>query len=200
MIVVNNPPINKYTKFLKFEQGEEAQVTVSRKVAGGSAEKTLAITPGAGQGQALEHAQANLDSALDPAAFERLRALLGSRSDELLPQLVEKFMAEAQQLSEKAVRLFAQGQCAELRLAIHTLKSNSAYFGANELSELCAQLERKARLGELEGMEGLLERITTAVDGVCAKLGTDLTPRRAPGPMQPAGADTKPSHGEEHPL
>ena len=46
-----------------------------------------------------------------------------------------------------------------LRRAAHTLKSNGQTFGAAEFSELCRELEQRAKNGELEGAAGLVERI-----------------------------------------
>jgi len=52
-----------------------------------------------------------------------------------------------------------QGDREELRRAAHTLKSNGQTFGAERFSELCRELEERAKSDELDGAADLLNSI-----------------------------------------
>ncbi|MGD8793951.1 MAG: Hpt domain-containing protein, partial [Anaerolineae bacterium] len=73
------------------------------------------------------------------------------------------------------------GDAATLRRAAHSLKSNSAEFGAGTLADLCRELEAIGRAGEEAGGEGwataeavemvaraetIFERVRPALDNV----------------------------------
>jgi CheY-like chemotaxis protein/HPt (histidine-containing phosphotransfer) domain-containing protein len=98
---------------------------------------------------------------LDPAALQRLRINLGKQADAMLPGLINDFIAEAPRLITEAHRCLSQNRATDLRRAAHTLKSNSATFGAMALSALARELEYSARDNDLEGAGDLLARIET---------------------------------------
>jgi two-component system, sensor histidine kinase and response regulator len=50
----------------------------------------------------------------------------------------------------------------ELRRAAHSLKSNSATFGARALAGMCQELENQAKEGVLEGAAERLVRVEAA--------------------------------------
>jgi HPt (histidine-containing phosphotransfer) domain-containing protein len=54
------------------------------------------------------------------------------------------------------------GDAEAVRRAAHTLKSNAATFGATDLADLCAEVESRARAGDLAEGEAGLERIERA--------------------------------------
>jgi CheY-like chemotaxis protein len=104
-------------------------------------------------------AEANSDAVLDPVALKRLQATLGKQAATMLPVLIDTFFKDAVKLQTDARQALAQGQLEELRRAAHTLKSNSANFGAQTLAALCQELENRAKEGELEDAEALLTQI-----------------------------------------
>ena len=79
----------------------------------------------------------------------------------MLPALIDGFIQDAPRLMADARRGWEQGQPADLRRAAHTLKSNSATFGAMALSALARELEYNARDGVLDQVGKLLTRIQT---------------------------------------
>jgi HPt (histidine-containing phosphotransfer) domain-containing protein len=83
------------------------------------------------------------------AAFVRLRKTLGDEADVILPELIDQFVANGDQLIEQMRSALAQGQADDLRRAAHTLKSTAATFGARELAEAARELETRARDGDL---------------------------------------------------
>jgi HPt (histidine-containing phosphotransfer) domain-containing protein len=96
---------------------------------------------------------------LDPLAIQRLRATLGTSAEALMPQLVDMFLTDAVTLQTNARQAIEQNKPDELRRAAHSLKSNSANFGAQKMFELALELERRAKNGTLEGATDLLKRI-----------------------------------------
>ncbi len=97
--------------------------------------------------------------ALDPAAWSRLRAMLGAKAGEMLPTLIDTFLDEAVQLQEDARRAITADRADELRRAAHTLKSNATNFGAMALSAACQELENAGQKDALQAAPGLLERV-----------------------------------------
>ncbi len=99
---------------------------------------------------------------LDLVALKRLKATLGSRATTMLPALIDSYFEQAVKLQTSARQALEQGQLEDLRRAAHTLKSNSASFGAIALFELCRTLENRAKAGNLEEAETLLTQIELA--------------------------------------
>jgi CheY-like chemotaxis protein len=93
---------------------------------------------------------------IDPDALRQLRATLGSRADEMLPGLVDRFYQDAERLLAEARKCLELGQDDNVRRAAHTLKSTSATFGALRLSTLARNLEDLARDQDLERADDLL--------------------------------------------
>ncbi len=62
----------------------------------------------------------------------------------------------------------------EVRRAAHTLKSNAATFGANELADRSSRLEAAARAGSLDDGPAQLEAIDDELARVHAALRTSV--------------------------
>jgi HPt (histidine-containing phosphotransfer) domain-containing protein len=109
---------------------------------------------------------------LEATALESLRELGG---DDFVAEVASTFLADAPNLLATVRRALEQQDAAELRRAAHTLKSNGATLGAEEFSELCRELEERAKSGELVGGGELADRIDTEyarVRQALAALGT----------------------------
>ncbi len=94
---------------------------------------------------------------LDPNAWQELQFRVGGDA-QLLAELASLYFAEAEQRFAEMRRAVTVGDAAALRLAAHSLKSNSAEFGALTLAELCRELEMMGRAGTVEGAVPLLDR------------------------------------------
>jgi CheY-like chemotaxis protein len=94
--------------------------------------------------------------ALDDAAVESLKELGG---DDFVAEVIDTFLGEAPALVAALRTAQENGDMELLRRAAHTLKSNGQTFGAGAFSELCRELEQRAKNGEAEGAAGLVERI-----------------------------------------
>ncbi|HZU19647.1 MAG TPA: GAF domain-containing protein [Gaiellaceae bacterium] len=110
--------------------------------------------------EALDRARpvtgAPADGRLDEGALSTLRDLGG---DEFLTEVIDAFLADAPNLLATLRRSLDDHGTDELRRAAHTLKSNGATLGAGEFTELCRELEQRAREGRLDGAAGVVARI-----------------------------------------
>jgi CheY-like chemotaxis protein/HPt (histidine-containing phosphotransfer) domain-containing protein len=95
------------------------------------------------------------DAGFDASALESLRELGG---DEFLAEVIDAFLDDAPTLLE-TLRFHEGRDLEEVRRAAHTLKSNGATLGAEEFSNLCRELEQRAKTGRLDGASELVARI-----------------------------------------
>ncbi len=72
--------------------------------------------------------------------LDQLRKITGD-DDEFTAEMIDTFLDDAPKLLEKMHQGAAQGNAGELRIAAHSLKSNSADFGAKALYEVCKKAE-----------------------------------------------------------
>ncbi len=77
---------------------------------------------------------------------------------EFMAEIIDTFLEDAPDLVANMRKGVDQGNAADLRLAAHSLKSNSADFGAETLRELCKQAELLGKMGELDGADSLVSR------------------------------------------
>jgi CheY-like chemotaxis protein/HPt (histidine-containing phosphotransfer) domain-containing protein len=131
----------------------------------------------ASKGEPCDLPPAGDAAAVDLTAFARLRDMLGKRADAMLPDLVQSFIEDAEQLLERARCALADGRLPDVHRAAHTLKSSSASFGALAMSEMCRELEAGARAGSVEGALSLLARIAGEHQRVAAALTQACVPR-----------------------
>ena len=92
----------------------------------------------------------------DPAALDSLRELGG---DDFIAEVIDTFLADAPTLLETLRHSLDEEDADELRRAAHTLKSNGGTLGAGAFSELCQELEQRAKNGQLVGASELVTRI-----------------------------------------
>jgi CheY-like chemotaxis protein len=95
-------------------------------------------------------------ASLDATAIESVRELGG---DDFLTEVIDTFLSDAPALVATLRTTYEQGDTEELRRAAHTLKSNGQTFGAARFSEVCLEVEQRARGGELDGTAELLDRV-----------------------------------------
>ncbi len=107
--------------------------------------------------------------ALDAGALERLAEAAGG-DPEFVGVLLETFADEAPAALAELRAGLDSGDAEAVRRAAHTLKSNAATFGATELAELCAEVESRARDGDLTDGDAGLDRI----EGAYAVVKTQL--------------------------
>ncbi len=90
------------------------------------------------------------DAILDPTALDNLLATVGG-DEAFLAEMIDTFLDDAPKLLAAMHHAVDDANAGELRRAAHTLKSNSANFGAMNLSKLCKELEEIVKSGALDG-------------------------------------------------
>jgi HPt (histidine-containing phosphotransfer) domain-containing protein len=88
---------------------------------------------------------------IDRTTLEGLLESVGG-DVEFLSELLETFFDDAPVQIAAMQSALAAGQAEDLRRAAHSMKSNSASFGALALSRICKELEESGKAGLLEGV------------------------------------------------
>jgi HPt (histidine-containing phosphotransfer) domain-containing protein len=107
--------------------------------------------------------------ALEPGVLDQLLETTGG-DPEFVVALLDTFAEEAPAMLEELRRALTAADGETARRAAHTLKSNAATFGARGLAELCAELEGRARAGDLADGEQRLRRIEAGYAAVAPEL------------------------------
>jgi HPt (histidine-containing phosphotransfer) domain-containing protein len=108
---------------------------------------------------------------LDGGALDLLLETVGG-DREFFEELLESFFEDSPEQLGIARKALAEGNAETLRRAAHSLKSNSANFGALALSQKCKDLEELAKSGCLGGAAGLLEGVAAEYERAEAVLRT----------------------------
>jgi CheY-like chemotaxis protein len=116
---------------------------------------------------------------LDAAVLARLRDALGNIHPEALANLVDAFLEETPALLTALRQALVDGDAQQLSRSAHTLKSNAATFGANDLSALCRELELLARSGDITGAPPLIDRSDVEYERVAKALRAWVAPTDA---------------------
>ena len=95
---------------------------------------------------------------IDRNALARVLDSVGGDTD-FLAELLAAFYEDSPQQIVAMRTALASGDAETLRRAAHSLKSNSANFGALILSQQCKELEALAKIGALDGAEALIAAI-----------------------------------------
>jgi HPt (histidine-containing phosphotransfer) domain-containing protein len=106
---------------------------------------------------------------IDQAALNDLLESTGG-DPEFLGELIDAYVSDSAELLATLHRALAGGDAAGVRRAAHSLKSNSANFGARSLASQCQELEDRSKAGELEdaadriaGIEAEYRRVERAL-------------------------------------
>jgi two-component system, sensor histidine kinase and response regulator len=91
---------------------------------------------------------------IDPEAWETMKAMTDPA---FLVELIDVYLNDTPQLIEQMRVGMTSGDVETVRRAAHSLKSNSASFGAQQLANAARELEMIAKGGTLEGAEPNLE-------------------------------------------
>ena len=86
----------------------------------------------------------------DVLAMEKLQRLADGDRNFML-EMINTYLEDAPKLLADMRAAIDTGNAPQLRMAAHSLKSNSAEFGATQLANLGRELEMMGKLGEMEG-------------------------------------------------
>ncbi len=88
------------------------------------------------------------NAVIDQKTFEMLKTMTGA---DYLPVLIDAYYEDATVLFADLHACLASGDCSRFARAAHSLKGNSANFGATRLTDLSRELELLGKSGSLEG-------------------------------------------------
>ncbi len=97
-----------------------------------------------------------MDTLIDQEMWETMKSMT---EPQFLVELIEVYLTDSPQLIEQIRRGLAAGEVESVRRAAHSLKSNSASFGANRLANAARELEMIAKGGALDGAGLKLEAV-----------------------------------------
>jgi len=103
--------------------------------------------------------------AINLAALEQLLEMTGG-DPIFLAEFIDAYCSDAQNLLGVMRAALAGGDAAGLRRAAHSLKSNSANFGAHRLVGLCQGLEQRGKSGMLDGASTQLGQVEVEYEKV----------------------------------
>ena len=87
------------------------------------------------------------DVTINQAMLDQFRMLERAGKPGILAQMIGMFVKGSGDQVAALLAASEAGDVEKLRVVSHTLKSNSASFGATELAELCRDIETDARAG-----------------------------------------------------
>jgi len=96
------------------------------------------------------------ETLIDKEAWERMKSMTGPA---FLAELIDVFLKDSPGLINEMRSGLAAGDVESVRRAAHSLKSNSAIFGANRLTGVSRELEMIVKSGSLEGAEPKLSEV-----------------------------------------
>ncbi|MBI5653803.1 MAG: Hpt domain-containing protein [Chloroflexi bacterium] len=99
--------------------------------------------------------QTSMNEILDRAALANLLATVGN-DKQFLGEMIDAYLDDA---PKQIAAMRAARNADDLRRAAHSLKSNSANFGATALTQLCKVLEDLAKTGTTDGAAELITLI-----------------------------------------
>lgn len=104
--------------------------------------------------------------------FEIIQNLkeLDTEDSNFLSELIDIYLTESKKLIDKIFKGISSNDKDMVANNSHTLKGSSSNIGAMELSRLCADIEKKARAGDLEGVKLLLPEMKECYDLTTEKI------------------------------
>ncbi|MEJ5312827.1 Hpt domain-containing protein [Anaerolinea thermophila] len=88
---------------------------------------------------------------INPAPLEKLRKFFGTEGDSFVREVIVRYLQGAEGMLNDLERYCQQQDISQFIRVAHTLKGNSASVGADEVSQLAADLEIMGRNGDLSG-------------------------------------------------
>lgn len=107
---------------------------------------------------------------IDPSALAPYREAMGSAADIFVVELIDTFLGSTQELVDALYKSASTGDTTIFTRSAHTLKSNSAIFGAKFLSGLCLELETAGKSAELASLLPKIDQLKVEYDQVCREL------------------------------
>jgi HPt (histidine-containing phosphotransfer) domain-containing protein len=98
---------------------------------------------------------------LDLPVLRQLFTALGERAPLVFAKLVNSYLSNCEELLAQGRAALAEGQWETLAQVSHTLKGNSAAFGALQVSLAARTLEQAVMNRQLDALEALVDRLAS---------------------------------------
>jgi HPt (histidine-containing phosphotransfer) domain-containing protein len=108
---------------------------------------------------------------IDPSALVPYRTVMGDDADAFVADLIDSYLANSGDLLAGLESAMAGNDTEKFVRSAHTLKSNSAIFGATALSAFCQELETVGKDGNLAGLQAKVGEMKKEYKQVCQELG-----------------------------
>jgi HPt (histidine-containing phosphotransfer) domain-containing protein len=99
------------------------------------------------------------ETLINKETWESMKSMTGPT---FLAELIDVFLKDSPELIKQMHAGLLTGDVESVRRAAHSLKSNSASFGANRLAGVARELEMIAKSGTLDGAESKLSAVESA--------------------------------------
>ncbi len=107
---------------------------------------------------------------IDQAALSRIRQMAGSRGTELLIKIIGRYLEKTPALIGDLAAATKRADYDQVHHLAHGLKSSSANLGADRLSAQCKEVETACRIGEVDGIKAMVEKIVSDYENVALAL------------------------------
>ena len=107
------------------------------------------------------------ETLIDLEAWEMMKSMTDS---DFLIELIDVYLSDSPELIKQMHSGLAVGDIELVRRAAHSLKSNSASFGANRLADVARTLEMTAKTNSLDGVEPMLAAVEAEYAQLCPVL------------------------------
>jgi CheY-like chemotaxis protein/HPt (histidine-containing phosphotransfer) domain-containing protein len=112
-------------------------------------------------------------------AWDAITVLQRPGQPDALAKILSLYLGDSQQLVDKLGKAVLEGEAKLVHEAAHSLKSRSAALGAVSLAELCKQLEKLGRTGDLVDAPRLFEQLKSEFAAACRVFSEELHKRAA---------------------
>jgi PAS domain S-box-containing protein len=127
---------------------------------------------------------------LDVTMLRSLAELNVPGEADAVAEMVGLFLKNAVPLRDRLVEAAAAGDLATFQASAHSLKGSAGGLGAQRLSRLCAELEKRAKAGDLAGAREAVGEASAEFGRVQAALAAEMGGRSVGGEAGGAGFDT----------
>jgi PAS domain S-box-containing protein len=109
---------------------------------------------------------------LEPEVVERLERLGAATGEDLMAQLAELFLADADERLAGLHDALEAGNAVSVSEIAHTMAGAGANLGATDLARVCTTLARRTATGDLTGVDALVATLEIELERVRRALGS----------------------------
>lgn len=132
--------------------------------------KDLPVPHGASAAELLQQLGFGSLPVFDRSKLDAVCCFDGTVDQDILVELVGLFRSDSPQRIQHMREALAARSPEMMRHASHSLKGSASTLGGERLAAICYELERRSRVGSLDGAEGLVELAGSGVEALAQAL------------------------------